>query len=156
MSEGGDFADEIAAWAKASGKRLDKVDQAFKIQLSRLVIERTPVGNKNLWSPKAKKYAPAGYVGGRARNNWFPSIGAPSSQTTKRTGKKGSAAIARAVKVANESVGQIYYLTNNLPYIRRLEYDGHSGQAPFGMVRRTVKEAGLALKRAIIEAKRIK
>tara|TARA_R110002020_G_scaffold337389_3_gene552870 strand:- start:293 stop:763 length:471 start_codon:yes stop_codon:yes gene_type:complete len=156
MSNADDFAEQIAEWAKVSGKRLDKVDRAFKIQLSTMVIEQTPVGNKEYWSEKARKYAPAGYVGGRARNNWFPSIGAPSNKTTKRTGAKGQAAKRRAVKIAGQSVGQVYYLTNNLPYIRRLEYEGHSQQAPSGMLRRSVKEARQALKRAIIEAKRIK
>jgi len=156
MSEGGDFAEQIAAWANISNKRLEQVDRAFKIRLSEMVIDRTPVGNKEHWSEKARKYAPAGYVGGRARNNWFPSIGAPSNKTTKRTGAKGQAAKRRAVKVAGQSVGQVYYLTNNLPYIRRLEYEGWSSQAPSGMVRRSVKEARQALKRAIIDAKRIK
>jgi hypothetical protein len=41
----------------------------------------------------------------------------------------------QTVRVA---VGDLYYLTNNLPYIERLEY-GWSKQAPGGMVRKNMQ-----------------
>lgn len=63
---------------------------------------------------------------GRARANWFIAEGAPITQATEST------------TPSNEAPGltgrQPIYITNNLPYIIALEY-GHSGQAPFGMVR---------------------
>jgi hypothetical protein len=34
--------------------------------------------------------------------------------------------------------GSVVYLTNNVPYIQKLEYDAHSRQAPNGMVRISV------------------
>ncbi|TSA15029.1 MAG: HK97 gp10 family phage protein [Comamonadaceae bacterium] len=44
--------------------------------------------------------------------------------------------------------GQTIYITNSLPYARKLEY-GWSKQAPQGMVRITILEAPDAIKRAI-------
>jgi hypothetical protein len=54
--------------------------------------------------------------------------------------QKASAAqtIAQARQVLkNKKPGQTIYITNNLPYIRRLN-EGYSGQAPAGFVERSV------------------
>ena len=92
------------------------------------IIKMTPVGNADLWQ---SKYKPVGYVGGRARANWF--IGASlSNVTTSSTKDKGAGYVASAMP--KEVLGNKTYLYNNLPYIESLEY-GHSTQAPKGMVR---------------------
>ena len=39
------------------------------------------------------------------------------------------------VATVPELAGNVVYLTNNLPYAQRLEYEGWSKQAPAGMVR---------------------
>lgn len=69
---------------------------------------------------------------GRARGNWLPSEGSARGETTDRVDQSGQAVIAE-IKETVKGLG-IYYLANNLPYIRRLEY-GYSAQAPAGMVR---------------------
>ena len=76
---------------------------------------------------------------GMARNNWMPSI-----NTITDGGNIPS--------MANKAYGNIYYFTNNLPYIRRLEY-GWSKQAPNGMVRLTLQEFKRVIKKAINESK---
>lgn len=43
-------------------------------------------------------------------------------------------------EVLKTSIGGTVYLLNNMPYIRRLEYDSWSDQAPAGMVRVTITE----------------
>ena len=89
---------------------------------------------------------------GRARANWFTSIGSPTSGTINFDAdagrgvaapnqsaasidaiSKGSAAIAKAT-------GNVLWITNNLPYIYRLEFEGWSRQAPAGMVRVTIND----------------
>ena len=88
---------------------------------------------------------------GRARNNWFLTIGVPSG-LVGRGGVAGGNGSHRSVSqmpdwVLNKKV----YFTNNLPYIETLEYGGYptpnkgtktaggfSKQAPGGWVRSTL------------------
>lgn len=140
------FGSLIREWADKTGEDLEKIARGFCIQLSTNIILKTPVGNPSLW----KSNPPPGYVGGRARNNWFPSIGSPSQRQNKTPDKSGSASVKRLNAGANKlKAGQTFYLTNNLPYIRRLEYDGWSTQAPAGMMRISLAEAEQALIKAI-------
>lgn len=65
---------------------------------------------------------------GHARANWIPSVGAPNA--TESPGVDGSAAQAGAAVVAAFKLGQgVLYLSNVVPYIRRLN-EGWSTRAP--------------------------
>lgn len=86
-------------------------------------------------------YKPKGYVGGRARGNWQCSIGAPIVTEIDRIDPSGSRATAEVKKTVK--AGEVNYLSNNVPYISRLEYKGHSTQAPNGMVRISLQRFGL-------------
>ncbi len=63
---------------------------------------------------------------GRARNNWFLTVGQPfglesSGRTTNKTGAWSMMSIGTMPKnVLNKKI----YFTNNLPYIETLEYGG--------------------------------
>lgn len=73
---------------------------------------------------------------GRLRNNWFPAINKFSDETTEEADKSGAKAIARAEREFNKfKLGDTMTLTNNLPYARRIEFEGWSKKAPAGMVR---------------------
>lgn len=92
--------------------------RATALQLFTQVIERTPVDT------------------GRARGNWRTATGSPAQGAIDRT--DGNAAIGEAsLKTATYTLGETIYLSNNLPYIQRLE-DGYSDQAPTGMVQVSV------------------
>lgn len=143
---GDEFGALVAKWAQKKKLDIDKVARAFVIQISTNIILKTPVGDPDLWQSKA----PSGYTGGRARNNWFASIGSQSDKVTKNKAKSGQAAIDKSKSVSKPlKAGDTFYLTNNLPYIRRLEYEGWSTQAPAGMVRISISEAEQALINAI-------
>lgn len=77
---------------------------------------------------------------GRARANWFTSIGSPSINITESTDPSGSSTIANSLSAISEATGNVLWITNNLPYIYRLEFEGWSRQAPAGMVRVTVND----------------
>ncbi len=73
---------------------------------------------------------------GRTRNNWFLSVGIPSSQTSTIgnqaknisltiSGDKASASGVQDIKLPQNVLGKIIYLTNNLPNINVLEYGGY-------------------------------
>lgn len=92
---------------------------------------------------------------GRARSNWQVAVDAAPTGTVEAysPGKEGSTgganareAIAQAERAIAQYVGgkptSAIHITNNLPYIRRLN-DGWSAQAPAAFVERAV-QVGLA------------
>tara|TARA_R100001443_G_scaffold95266_2_gene101710 strand:- start:802 stop:1194 length:393 start_codon:yes stop_codon:yes gene_type:complete len=74
---------------------------------------------------------------GRARANWQLSINIPKTDVKKTTNNTAVADGNRTLKTIK--LGEDIYITNNLPYIGRLER-GHSKQAPRGMVALTLAE----------------
>jgi hypothetical protein len=115
--------------ARATGHVNDKIRAATSEVFSN-IIQMTPVGNPSQWKNPAS--APAGYVGGRARGNWQCTIGAPF------VGEDRTSTVEKIQSTIPRHAGSVVYLTNNVPYIGRLEYDAHSRQAPNGMVRVSV------------------
>lgn len=104
--------------------------------VDRAVVMGTPVGNPSLW----KRKAPKGYVGGRARANWIPTLEVPYRGTVDRIDKQGTATIALLAPVtADFRLGQTIWISNNLSYIVPLN-EGHSTQAPAGYVEMAVQE----------------
>ena len=83
---------------------------------------------------------------GRFRGNWSIGFGSPDISTSGNTSPPSGAPIL------NWDVSNTLYLTNSLPYAKPLE-DGHSKQAPYGMVSLTVQAFGDAFDRAIKEVR---
>ena len=74
---------------------------------------------------------------GRARNSWFLSSRSPSRRRSRRPDKSGKGSFDDLAQLEKGPVGgKVWYLSNRLPYIERLEYEGWSKQARFGWVRR--------------------
>lgn len=129
------FALDISKFVRKAKAAPATVVRKVAADLLTNVVLKTPVGNPDLW----KGPAPAGYVGGRARANWDLTLGRPSRTVTTITDKNGVTTIHRGLApLAAWKADDTIYITNNLPYIRALEYEGHSKQAPAGMVRITV------------------
>lgn len=102
------FEADIAAFAKAAGESLDATVRGITVELFTGVILSTPVDT------------------GRARGNWQTTTETPAVGDVDRIGEAG--AIAEAHAKAG-GVGTVTFLTNNLPYIMKLE-EGHSEQSP--------------------------
>lgn len=122
------FKGQLAAFAAKSEKNMALATRKVLIDIGARIVERTPVGNPELWASPA----PPGYVGGRARGSWQYSIHTPSIEDTNvidPTGSVTNASIASDIK----PIPAIHYITSNLPYMQALE-NGHSTQAPAGMV----------------------
>ena len=103
---------------------------------------------------------------GRARNNWFLSVGAPSNKTTTSASVGGGGSLSQASKMPKDVIHNKIFFTNNLPYIGVLEYggfpspvdrgsyikksksyqilsiNGFSKQAPNGWVRKNIIKMG--------------
>ena len=90
---------------------------------------------------------------GRARGNWIPSVGEPVTTAIKKKAPVGTTVISEIVSVVPKGVGHVVWLSNNVPYIRKLEYnrpgEGGSAQAPEGMVRISIRRFGSILSGAI-------
>lgn len=112
----------------------EKVVRGTLISLTNRIIERSPVDE------------------GAFRNNWQFSVGSPAKKKLTGTDKSGAKTQAKLKKtILSTEIGNVYYITNNLPYGERLEY-GWSSQAPQGMVRVTLAEFDAFLKKAAGDA----
>lgn len=115
------FSMALGQFAAKAGDRAKSAVRGVVLEVARRVIVRSPVDT------------------GRFRHNWRISNGSPDT-TWDDVGAPGLPPVpAPTPRVPGTPLGQITYITNNVPYARKLEY-GHSSQAPQGMVRLTVVE----------------
>ena len=145
------FAEDIAKFAAKCNGNADLVVRKVVLDVGRSLVEKTPVGNPDLWQNPDNK--PDGYVGGHARANWSHSIGALVNQEFKEIDATGGASIDRIISsVPIKAAGKVHYIQNSLPYMQALE-DGHSTQAPAGMVAITQTEFQDYIQKALGELK---
>ena len=110
-----EFALDLKRFGRVTRQQAEVIFRKIALELDYVVVLGTPVDT------------------GRARGNWYPSIGAPSD-TVDWESKGQAASIGRVTAtVTSAKLGSVVWLTNNLPYILPLE-NGHSKQAPSGMV----------------------
>lgn len=140
MSNAAKFGLDMSAFiAKAKGN-MNAVVRNTVIDVGTSLVEKSPVGDASAWASPP----PKGYVGGRFRANWqygnlTGGAGVPM-QDLPDIDPTGQASIARIVAgVPEDAAGKVHIIKNNLPYAQRLE-EGHSKQAPQGMVALTVIE----------------
>lgn len=98
---------------------------------------------------------PDGYVGGRFKNNWYVGFDSQPTQTNDSPDASGQGSNSRGLAVLEVfRVGQVnsIYFTNNLPYAQALE-NGHSNQAPGGMVGITALDAAQLFREAMGEVR---
>ena len=111
------FARDVARFSEKAKVATDKTVRAITFALFREVIQRTPV------------------LDGQLKGNWQTTVNAPATGTVTTTDKSGARTIA-SVATGMGGWGSVTYLTNNLPYAHRIEFDGWSHtKAPAGMVR---------------------
>ena len=132
----GSFEDQLRAFQVKTERNLTQVGRKVALEMFKRVIYKTPVDT------------------GRARANWQVTIGSQASGTVEIDDKSGGATMSKATAAsAGFKAGDTIYLTNNLPYIRKLE-EGSSQQAPAGMVALTVQEFAAVVKSIGLEISR--
>lgn len=119
---------------------------AFTMQMDRAIIEKmgkvSTIARRSALECFSRVIQKTPVDTGTARNNWFANIGSPGTQMTESSDKSGASRISEAASATaewNPESGEHIHLTNNLPYIERLE-NGWSKQAPAGMVGITIAE----------------
>lgn len=124
--------------------------RAVAVKLWAGLTRVTPVGNPDLWVYNHPQrgyidyigyFGKPDYVGGRARSNWFMSVGSPNRTVTEETNPSSSkqsknSAISQAKKIDFPTI----IISNNLPYIQRLN-DGWSTQAPKKFIETEINRA---------------
>lgn len=146
----GQFVVDLERFVRRFSVNKGRVIKKVVMDLSTAMIERTPVGDPLTW----KHPAPAGYAGGRARGSWtYGFESAPTGVDENDASGQRSMDRISAALASNDGVG-LHYIINSVPYMRRLEYDGWSTQAPSGMVRITVAEFQRFVDEAIAEVRR--
>ncbi|MCE9874087.1 hypothetical protein LZ667_22290 [Hafnia alvei] len=99
--------------------------------------------------------APSGYTGGRFKGNWQIGLDQEPSGETGRIDPGGN----MTKTVGNATLGlfkvgmKAIFFVNNVPYAYALEVEGHSKQAPEGMIRVVAKDAPAIVNEAIQEVK---
>jgi hypothetical protein len=123
-----------------------QLDRAFKVKVEQK-LEKTVRATSLLVLGELIKNTPVDT--GRAKSNWWPEINVVSVEI--REPSSGNEAQGLAV-AARYKLTDTIYISNNLPYIRRLN-EGHSTQSPAGFVEAAV-QAGV--QKANEFAKRLK
>lgn len=131
------FALRIREFAEKAKDNMEAVVVKTTTDVMSKIVDRSPVG----FPPHWKNPPPKGYVGGRFRANWQIGLDAPATGELDLIDADGEPTKKRlAAEIERIGAGHVVHITNNLPYGPRLEYEGHSSQAPQGMVRITVAE----------------
>ena len=124
-----DFADRIKKIAVTVDEGINRTVKQIALAVDAAVVQQTPVDT------------------GRARANWLVSLEVATTDTIAPydLGKEGSSGGANAQAAIQQAIdalvdrkpGQSIHITNNLPYIARLN-EGHSAQAPVGFVQTAI------------------
>lgn len=119
------FNRQVAAAAKEFRRReYETFIKKLGFDLLLRIVQKTPVDT------------------GRARGNWRVSINSMPERPIEREDKGGHKVIneeGRKITGAEFEIGDVIYISNSLPYAEPLE-NGHSGQAPQGMVQLSIDE----------------
>ena len=116
------FSAQISQYSKGTRDKINRIRQGVTLKLLGAVVMDTPVDT------------------GRLRGNWRVSEGTPVLDAVDRVDPSGAVVMNEINAAVQASTGDTaVYLTNNLPYAKRIEYDGWSRtKAPEGMVRRNL------------------
>jgi hypothetical protein len=119
------FSQRLDRIAANVPKRSDEIVRRASLAASAAVITATPVDT------------------GRARSNWQVGLNEPITNVRETMGVSPQPAIEEArqrVRTYDGTLHRAIFLTNNLPYIQRLN-EGYSAQAPAGFVQAAIKMA---------------
>lgn len=114
MASPSEFARRIDRLALRIEGNVDQTVRRVAIAVDQAVVLATPVDT------------------GRARSNWIAQVGSPARRTVEPTSAQATISQAQA-EIGRREIGQDVYISNNLPYIERLN-EGSSAQAPAGFV----------------------
>jgi hypothetical protein len=112
------LASDLRRFAEKSNQKMETVIKSSLIRVGSSIVAKTPVRD------------------GTIKNNWMSAYGAIDTTVTRSADPSGAQSEGRLrFAAAGVKVGESFYFTNSLPYAYRIEYEGWSEGAKFGMVR---------------------
>ena len=140
-----DFALQLRTFATKAKHNADRAVSNVVGMVADEIDARSPVGDAKLW----KHPPPPGYIGGQFRGNWQLGVNEEAVGPIARIDPSGAETVAEIkAGIPGHTVGNIFYLTNSLPYANRIE-NGWSTQAPVGVVGLTVASFEVIVEEAI-------
>lgn len=118
----GSFTAEIGQWVSETQDDIDEVTVKSVLEVRNRLIVNSPVDR------------------GHFRGNWQYGLdqGPVDENETGGTSER-PAPPPPLPRISAKAAGHVHYLVNNVPYANRIE-DGHSGQAPAGVVALRIAE----------------
>jgi hypothetical protein len=114
------FADDLSISVEIASE-VEQAARAATLNILKFVVLATPVDT------------------GRARGNWQTSVSKPINSQSDIVDKSGGSTISRGSNTVLQSRDyDVFYITNNLPYIEELNR-GTSSQAPAKFVETAIK-----------------
>lgn len=135
-----EFIRQINGCKDKVDKLLDQAVRRVAFSVYTQIVQNTPVDT------------------GRARGNWHIDVNLIDIRIIEPTGAEKDPSYDGTEKaltaVGQHKLGSTIFISNNLPYIRRLN-DGHSLQSPAGFIEEAIrigKDQGMELSSNILEA----
>ena len=148
------FLAAIQLFVDSSKQDMDEVVRRTGIKILGRLVEMSPIGNPDLWQVNQTASAYNTAVR-RFKNNWYVGFDSQPTQSNDTPDASGQGSNSRGMAVLEVfRVGQVssIYFTNNLPYAAALE-NGHSTQAPGGIVGITAIDAAQLFREAMSEVR---
>ena|SRR3990167_9373340 len=120
------FAEQIAKHVAKYQRRLAHVTQGTVIMVGKALVERSPVGQWELWSEAGKRWHPrAQYKEGEFKGSWSYSHGSVKGDFPSTIDASGSLSITRFMEVKSAPTAARHFLYNNAPYAWVMETGNH-------------------------------
>lgn len=138
MSNIDDYLKKMSAHQALVLEACSKIINATALQMYKRIVDRTPIGNPNLWHPP---YWPKNYIPGTLKASWNLSFNGVQRNTTGQFSSSDQLVTSGGLSLRLNSTNsnQAITISNPQPYAQRVE-TGWSTQAPSGMMRITVAE----------------
>lgn len=147
----GSFAANITKFVQKTQLRADLVLRKIALDAYRGLVDRSPVGNPDLWQNPPPKGS--GYTGGKFKGNWRVGVNHPDLAVNdeKLSAGQGNYSTSALETLGSVKFGSTVYISNNDDKAEVIEHGmpgvvypdkrkAHSSQAPTGVLHNTFED----------------
>lgn len=154
-----DFRQQLRDFHAKLTRRAEAVVRATVVQIGYTLVERSPWGRWEQWTPRSQHARPMPpYVPGLFKGSWDYDFDAPPGSQLDTVDMTGGASLARINAARTTPAFVTHFIVNNTEYAMAMEYGGafHNipdPTPPGGMVRTTALEFPSIVKAAVNESR---
>ena len=156
-----DFRQQLNAFHAKLTRRAEAVVRGTVLQLGHTLVERSPWGRWERWTPRSQHARPLPpYVPGLFKGSWDYDFGSAPFSQLDSVDASGGTSIARIGAAKTAPAFVTHYIVNNTEYAQALEY-GYAvhnipdPMPPGGMVRTTALEFPSIVQAALASARKV-